>query len=134
MINTSSLCWPNIFNVSQNKTSVYENEQSILNRVKLLLLTEPTSVYNEPNQGVGLSRYLFRYNDANVRAELLERIKTQLDLYEPCVVAHKTQWADKDLSETTYSKDSTLGATLILHTIYDTVINLDLSEELHSID
>lgn len=92
MANTTSLAFPRMFDVSQNKVSVLTDSISIVNRTRLLMLTDPTSLYNEPEQGVGLRRYIGRYNTENVRAEVRDRIVEQLRAYEPCVVPDKTEW------------------------------------------
>ena len=91
---TSSISWPNMFNVAQNKVNVLEDSVSVINRTKLLILTEPTELYNEPNQGVGLKRYLWQYNNKNLIALISDRINDQLRLHEPCVTASNTQFTD----------------------------------------
>ena len=58
---------------------------SIVNRSKLLILTEPTELYNNPDFGVGLKRHLFQYNNENQKAIIRDRIVEQLRLHEPCV-------------------------------------------------
>ena len=72
---TSSLAWPNMINVAQNKIDVLEDETSVVSRDRLLFLTQPTEIYNEPNQGVGLKEYLWHYNDDNTRALIKDKIK-----------------------------------------------------------
>ena len=91
MPNTESLYWPNLFDVSRNKMSIATDGQSIVNRVKLLLLTQPTELYMNPTYGVGLKKYMFRYNDDNTLAMIKDNIIEQLRLWEPCVIPDKTQ-------------------------------------------
>ena len=62
---TNSLAWPSMFDVARNKVSVIEDNQSVVNRSKLLILTDPTELYMNPNFGVGLKKYLWQYNTAN---------------------------------------------------------------------
>ena len=122
-----------MFDVSQNKVSVLTDSISIVNRTRLLMLTDPTALYNEPEQGVGLRRYIGRYNTENVRAEVRDRIVEQLRAYEPCVVPDKTEWADgliftgqpDDIS----IKPHKLEMTVALKTIYDSTASLDISLE-----
>ena len=83
-----------MFNVSQNKVNVYEDSRSVVNRSRLLILTEPTELYNEPNFGVGLHRHMWQYNNENQKAIILDRIKEQLKLHEPYVVPEDTTYAD----------------------------------------
>lgn len=91
MANTTSLSWPNMFDVSRNRSSIAEDSTSIVNRVKLLLMTEPTELYMNPTFGVGLKRYLYQYNNDNTVAIIKDRIIEQLRLWEPCVDADKTE-------------------------------------------
>ena len=94
MANTTSLSFPNMFNVSQNKVTVYEDSKSVVNRTRLLILTNPTELYNNPNFGVGLHRHMWKYNNDNEKAVILDRIKEQLRLHEPYVDPDKTDYAD----------------------------------------
>lgn len=92
--NTTSLAFPNMFNVSQNRVTVLEDSRAVVNRDRLLILTVPTELYNEPNFGVGLARHMWKYNNDNEKAIILDRIKEQLRLHEPYVVPEETQYAD----------------------------------------
>lgn len=130
MANTTSLAFPRMFDVSQNKVSVLTDSISIVNRTRLLMLTDPTSLYNEPEQGVGLRRYIGRYNTENVRAEVRDRIVEQLRVYEPCVVPDKTEWADGLIftgqPDDIRIKPHKLEMTVALKTIYDSTASLDI--------
>lgn len=88
--NTNSLAFPNMFNVSQNSVAVKENSQSIANRSRLLIHTEPTELFNNPNFGVGLKKHIWKYNDENQPAIIRDTIVAALKLNEPCVIADKT--------------------------------------------
>lgn len=96
MANTNSWRFPDIFNVTQNTVSLVSDERSITNRGRLLMLTEPTELYNSPEFGVGLKRYIWQYNTENVRAMMKDRIKDQFALNEPCVYAQDITFVDKD--------------------------------------
>lgn len=91
---TTSLSFPNMFDVSRNRVQILTDNVSIVNRSRLLMLTEPTELYNDLGFGVGLRRYLWQYNTENTKAMIQERIVKQLDRYEPCVDASKTAFAD----------------------------------------
>lgn len=130
MANTTSLAWPNMFNVAQNTVSVYEDNQSIVSRCRLLMLTEPTELYNEPDQGVGLKRYMFRTNTDNVKAEICDRCKDQFALHEPSVNAANTQWA-KGLLFTDANKEAgfnDLEMTIAVETVYGETIQVSSNE------
>lgn len=133
MPNTTSLAFPRMFDVAQNKVSVLTDSISIVNRTRLLMMTDPTALYNEPEQGVGLRRYIGRYNTENVRAEVRDRIVEQLRAYEPCVVPDKTEWADGLIFtgqlDDINIKPHKLEMTVALKTIYDSTASLDISLE-----
>lgn len=134
---TTSLAFPTMFDVARNQVSVYEDDQAVVNRSKLLMLTEPTELYNSPTFGVGLSRYLWQYNTPNTKAIIQDRIKEQLRIYEPCVDADKTSFADGLLFTESKSEaasavsDNELKMTIGLQTIYeDTIsVSIDINEE-----
>lgn len=94
MANTQSLAFPNMFQISQNKVGVYEDNKSIVNRCRLLMLTEPTELYKNPDFGVGLKQYLFQYNTSNTKKMIQSKIINKLDLFEPCVIPDETKFAD----------------------------------------
>lgn len=99
MDNTNSLAFPNMFNAAQNQVAVLSGDASIVNRTRLLLLTQPTELYNSPDQGVGLKKYLFQYNNLNTQAMMKAEIISKLTEYEPYVIADETQFVDKLISE-----------------------------------
>ena len=139
MANTNSWAWPNMINVAQNRISIYEDNQSVVSRGRLLMLTEPTELYNEPNQGVGLKRYMYRYNQPNVKAEIRDRCAEQFDLHDPQVNGSGTQWADSLLfSGTTTGSDTDpaitgankLEMTISMETKYGEQVTMDLNKDI----
>lgn len=133
MSNTNSLAFPNMFNVSQNSVSVKEDTHSIANRCRLLMLTEPTELYNNPQFGVGLKRHIWQYNNQNQAAMVRDRIVAQLRLNEPCVVADKTtvtdslQFSGGDVQVTQEYNQMKLTVMLVT-TFGDSVeVNLDVN-------
>lgn len=99
MAMTNSIAFPNMFDVARNKVAILEDEASIVNRTKLLFLTEPTELYNNLNQGVGLRQHLWKYNNDNVVAMIKDKMIEQLRLHEPCVLPDQTQFSDSLISE-----------------------------------
>lgn len=91
---TNSFAFPNIFDVARNRVATLEDNASVVNRTRLLMLTEPTGLYNAPTFGVGLKRYLFQYNNDNTKAMMKDRIVDQLRLFEPCCDAQATEFTD----------------------------------------
>lgn len=94
MAHTDSIAFPNMFNLASNKVATYEDLQSVTNRTKLLILTEPTELYNNLDFGVGLKRHLWHYNNANEVALIKDRIVEQLRLHEPCAIPDQTRFSD----------------------------------------
>lgn len=86
----TSWAWPNIFDVARGKVDLYTNTRSLTNRIKLLLLTEPTELYNEPTFGVGLKKHIFKYNNDNVIALIQDELIEQLRYWEPGVIPEDT--------------------------------------------
>lgn len=99
MAMTNSIAFPNMFDVARNKVAILEDEASVVNRTKLLFLTEPTELYNNLNQGVGLRQHLWKYNNDNVVAMIKDQMIEQLRLHEPCVLPDQTQFSDSLISE-----------------------------------
>lgn len=142
MNNTTSIAFPNMFDVSHNRLSVYEGNRSIVNRTRLLILTDPTELYNSPEFGVGISRYLWQYHTANTRAMVEDRIKEQLRAYEPCVDAELTAFSnqllfseDQDRLDTVEDNLNHFKMTVGLSTIYEDKVDviLDLQNENHKL-
>lgn len=94
MASTSSISFPYMFDVARNVVSVSEDTKSVVSRARLLILTEPTELYMNPDFGVGLRRYIWQYNNDNQKTIIKDRIIEQLRLHEPCVKAEETQIAD----------------------------------------
>ena len=112
-----------MFNIANNRVSVIENTESVANRTRLLILTEPTELYNNPNFGVGLRRHLWKYNNDAERAIVKDRITQQLRLHEPCVYPDQTQYSDGLLftgnpSQNTALDSNSLNLTVMLKTVF----------------
>lgn len=135
MERTSSWSWPNLFNVSQNKINIAEGNVSIVNRTRLLILTEPTELYGSPTFGVGLKRYLWQYNTKNIKAIIQDRVKDQLREHEPYVDPDETVFADgllftgQDSPETNFNDANELKMTIGLQTIYHDKLDLSIALE-----
>lgn len=134
MARTTSLNFPNMFDVSRNKVSIIKDNQSVVNRSRLLILTEPTELYNSPTFGVGLKQYLFQYNNENTKAIIRNRITDQLREHEPCVEADDTSFADGLLftgnsennpAEQEYNK---LKMTVGLHTTFGDKLTVEIND------
>lgn len=129
-MHTNSLAFPNMFSVSRNVVNVLEDDASIVNRCRLLLLSDPTALYNSPTFGAGLKRFLFQYNSDNTKVIIKDRIKKQLDEFEPCVLADETQFSDGLLYSGSnnidnYANTNKLTMTVGLKTSYGNVVSIN---------
>lgn len=135
--NTNSFAFPKMLDVTRNRVATYEGNRSIVNRTKLLILTNPTELYNSPTFGVGLKRYLWQYNTSNTKAIIQDRIKEQLREHEPYVDADMTSFSDglvftgdatAEFDPADYNR---LKMTVGLSTIYKDELNvvIDLEKE-----
>lgn len=126
---TNSLAFPNMFNIAHNNVNVLSDNASIVNRVRLLILTEPTELYNNPNFGVGLKRHLWQYNTENEKAIIRDRITEQLRIHEPCCDAEETQFADGLLftgsDELSTQNHNRLEMTISVRTIFGDNVEID---------
>ena len=117
MAQTTSLAFPNMFNITNNQVNVLEDSASITNRTRLLLLTEPTELYNNPDFGVGLKKYLWKYNNETTRGAVKDRIVAQLKLHEPCVYPEQTQFSDSLMFSGNPNANNTLDANTLSLTV-----------------
>lgn len=137
MAETTSLAFPNMFNITTNQVSVIENTSSVANRTRLLILTEPTELYNNPEFGVGLKRYLWKYNNEATRGMVKDRITEQLRLHEPCVYPERTQYSDGLLFSGDATQNiqdpNTMTLTVALQTIFEEEARVILNSDQDSI-
>lgn len=134
MPSTTSWGWPNMFDVARNVVSVANDTTSVVNRVKLLILTEPTELHMNPNFGVGLKRHIWQYKNENQKAIIKDRIIEQLRLHEPSVKAEETQISDGLLftgnSEGNHAQDyNRLKMTIALTTVFGDSVEVKLNNE-----
>ena len=128
----TSFSYPNMFDVARSKINLYSDTKSITNRVKLLLLTEPTELYMSPNFGVGLKKYMFTYNNDNVIALIRDKLVEQLRLWEPAVIPEETKVTRGLMSEeahvlsTAEAESNVLKLTVTLTTAYAEVVSFGI--------
>lgn len=134
MAKTTSLAFPNMFDITTNQVGVIEDTDSVSNRTRLLILTEPTELYNNPDFGVGLQRHMWKYNNEAERGLVKDRITEQLRLHEPCVYPEKTQYTDGLLFSEAEAQNSTANAnrlalTVALQTVFKEEAKVELNSE-----
>lgn len=127
MASTSSLAFPNMIDVVRNRVSVMKDASSVVNRTRLLLLTEPTELYNSPDFGAGLRRYLFHYNTDNTVAMIKDTIINQLLEYEPYVDATKTVFTVKSNEDgTSVEQFNSLNMSVGLVTVFGDTATIEI--------
>lgn len=131
MSKTNSIKFPNLIDVASNRVGLYTDNESVVNRTRLLFLSEPTSLYNNPDFGVGLRRYQFQYNNKNVVAMIRDRMVEQLRLHEPCVDPDATEFSDGLIFSEPEKMDrvedfNTLKMTVGLRTIFNDQLEVEV--------
>ena len=134
MAHTTSLAWPNMLDPATNQVAVLEDNVSIVNRTRLLLLTEPTSLYYSPDFGIGLIRHLWHYNNENQKAIMQNRIVEGLRVNEPYVIPDETQFSDGLLFTGSQNQQieqdyNQLKFTMAVKTVYDDTVTVSLNNE-----
>jgi len=136
---TTSIAFPNMFNISANRVAVYEDLQSVTNRSRLLLLSSPTELYNNNDFGVGLKKYLWQYNTVNTRAMIEKNIKDQIALHEPCAIPEETifsdglQYSDTGVGQDTIENGNQLNMTVAITTRFGSVATVSLNSAVDKI-
>ena len=134
MFKTSSIKFPNMIDPARNILNVTEDGNSVVNRTRLLILTEPTELYNEPEFGVGLRQYLWQYNSSAVRGIIQDKIRKQLDLWEPCAISEDTEFSDgllftDGVTAPTVQDPSDLKLTVGIRTKFGEDVTVNLSKQ-----
>lgn len=135
MVHTS-WSWPNLFDVARGQVNLYSDAQSIVNRVKLLMLTDPTELHMYPDFGLGLRKYMFTYNNDNTIAMIRDNLIDQLRKWEPAVIPEDTKvtrglsyTGDSDPSVEQVADINRLQLTVTLRTTWMREINFTVTEE-----
>ena len=129
---TSSLSWPNLFDVARNQVATLDDDVAVINRCKLLILTEPGELFNNVKIGVGLKQYLWQYNTQNPREIVKNKIISQLREYEPMIDADATTIVDgllfsaEDASIT--QQYNSLNLTVAVATKYGNKLEVAINE------
>lgn len=130
----SSFSYPNMFDVARSKVNLYTDARSITNRVKLLLLTDPTEMHMNPTFGVGLRRYMFQYNNDNTIAMIKDKLIEQLKMWEPAVVPESTKVERGSYSDESYhlsteeAEKNHLKLVVTLETAYAESISFEVDQ------
>ncbi len=126
MPNTSSLTFPKMFDVIQNRVSVSYDGEAVTNRTKLLLLTSPTEMYNSPEFGVGLFGNMFQYITDNNKAILKDKIVSKVEQFEPtCVPGMTDVTFGKQETDSVHPSQDTLHPVVKIGTIFGDILEVD---------
>lgn len=128
-VSTNSLNFPNMFDVVRDRVTTLTDEKSIVNRTRLLMLTEPTELYNEPDFGVGLKKFIWQYNTPNVKPLIRDKVAEQLDMHEPMCYPEETEYRDGTMfTGGNDGNPNVLRMTIALHTKLGNEADIDLSD------
>lgn len=132
MAYTNSFSFPYMLNPIQNRVTLYQDNKAITNRTRLLMLTGKGELYNEPDFGLGLQKYMYKYNGEgnkpfaeNQVAILQSDLQDQLDKYEPYVKSGESTVERNDDAE-----QDVLDVTVKLRTTYLQNIQIPLESDL----
>ena len=82
-----SIAFPNMFNKS--KTIVFEDHEATASNLKLMILSEKTSLFGDPYFGTNLQKYLFDQNDAVLRDLVVDSLYTAILQFMPQVLVNR---------------------------------------------
>lgn len=84
MSNATGLELETSFIESNFKTNFFYNElYALARRLQTLVLTEPNTIPNNPEMGVGIRLYLYNFNDENTINIIKERVGFNINKYMP---------------------------------------------------
>lgn len=132
MSKTNSIKFPNLIDVASNRVGLYTDNESVVNRTRLLFLSDPTSLYNNSDFGVGLRRYQFQYNNKNTVAMIRDKMIEQLRLHEPCVDPDSTEFSEglifsEPEKQNVLDDSNTLKMTVGLRTIFNDQLEVEVN-------
>lgn len=82
-----SLSFPSMFNKAATK--VVEGHEATANNLKLMIMSEKTSLFGDPYFGTNLKKYLFEQNDAVLRDIVIDSIYTAILQFMPQVLVDR---------------------------------------------
>ena len=82
-----SIAFPNMF--MKAKTNVFEDHEATASNLKLMILSEKTSLFGDPYFGTNLKKYLFEQNDVVLRDLVIDSIYTAILQFMPQVLVDR---------------------------------------------
>ena len=79
-----SFAFPNMFNKAS--TRIINDHEATASNLKLLLLSDRTSLFGDPYYGTLLKKYLFDQNDVVLRDIIIDSIYTAILQFMPQIV------------------------------------------------
>ena len=131
---TSSWRFPNIFDTVHNQVATLKDSESVVNRTRLLLHTQPTEMFMNLAFGVGLKSDMWKYNNAATRSIIENEIREQLRLYEPCAVPEDTVFNTgllytEDATAGTYADTNEFKMTVSIATTFGDEVDVEIEGE-----
>lgn len=82
-----SIAFPNMF--MKAKTNIFEDHEATASNLKLMILSEKTSLFGDPYFGTTLKKYLFEQNDVVLRDLVIDSIYTAILQFMPQVLVER---------------------------------------------
>lgn len=127
MAHTTSIAWPNMFNVARNCVAVHEDGQAVVNRTALLIQSAPGEMFHDPKFGVGLRKHMYTYNTENRRAIIQDDIRKAVAQYEPYVDPASLQFAE-GLTSGIKATENHVAMTVGLTTTFNTSEKVEIAK------
>lgn len=82
-----SFSFPSMFNKA--KTKIIDEHEATASNLKLLIMSEKTSLFGDPYFGTNLKKYLFEQNDVVLRDIVIDSIYTAILQFMPQVLVER---------------------------------------------
>lgn len=130
-MNTSSWNFPNMINIAQNSIGILQDSNSIKNRLALLIKTEPTELFMNPEFGVGLKQYMWQYNNDTMRPIIEQKLTDKITQFEPSVIPESIEFKqthDASITDATVTQEeaNTFNITIVMQTNYGDTIEITI--------
>lgn len=130
-MNTTSWNFPNMINIAQNSIGILQDSNSIKNRLALLIKTEPTELFMNPEFGVGLKQYMWQYNNDTMRPIIEQKLVDKITQFEPSVIPESIEFKqthDASITDATVTQEeaNTFNITIVMQTNYGDTIEITI--------
>lgn len=120
-----------MINIAQNSIGILQDSNSIKNRLALLIKTEPTELFMNPEFGVGLKQYMWQYNNDTMRPIIEQKLVDKITQFEPSVIPESIEFKqthDASITDATVTQEeaNTFNITIVMQTNYGDTIEITI--------